>query len=92
MEGGGRSSVDSCASSETTLVSVSVVEGEEHGSLRGLDACSLSSYNSASVGRTIPQQDEEEDAVRAGIVDISVFVATYLAGALSFVVGTSFGL
>jgi hypothetical protein len=38
-----------------------------------------------SIPRT---RSDEEDAIRAGIVDISVFVATWLAGGLSFVIGT----
>lgn len=38
-----------------------------------------------SIPRT---RSEEEDAIRAGIVDISVFIATWLAGGLSFVIGT----
>ncbi|KAL3779315.1 hypothetical protein HJC23_013765 [Cyclotella cryptica] len=77
---GGRSSVGSCTSSET-FVSVNVVEGE--------DVCSIQSFEKTPVGGTgrMTPQEEEEDAIRAGIVDISVFVATYLAGGLSFVVG-----
>lgn len=31
---------------------------------------------------------EEEDAIRQGIIDISTLIATYLAGGLSFVIGT----
>lgn len=33
------------------------------------------------------QCQDEEDAIKAGIMDISVFLATYLAGGMSFVIG-----
>lgn len=38
-------------------------------------------------GVSLRHEDDEEDAIRAGIINISAFIASYLAGGLSFVIG-----
>jgi hypothetical protein len=57
------------------------------------NASSDSSFVSVDVSSTmmLNPREEEQDAIRAGIRDISVFVATYLAGGLSLVIGELYG-
>lgn len=55
----------------------------------GYDASTIATDSILGEGSGLSprHEDDEEDAIRAGIINISAFIASYLAGGLSFVVG-----
>ena len=56
------------------------------------DGSTIATKSVLEEGRTLPRppSSDEEDAIRDGITDISTFIATWLAGALSFIIGMFF--
>lgn len=83
--GGTKSRTSYPSASDDSFVSVDV----GYDSATRFDGSTIATNSILEDGGGVPisPRSEEEDAIRAGIVDISTFIATWLAGCLSFVIG-----